>query len=97
MFTVHVFFNVKLEQIEAFKEASTENARNSMNEPGVISFDVLQQQDDSSSFLFREVYHTPADQIKHRETSHYIKWRESIKEMLIEPYTFLKYSNITSD
>jgi (4S)-4-hydroxy-5-phosphonooxypentane-2,3-dione isomerase len=97
MLIVHVFFHVKSEQIEAFKEASMENARNSRNELGVISFDVLQQQDDLSKFLFVEIYNDSNDQIKHRETSHFKKWRGAIDEMLAEPYTFKKYNNVFSN
>ena len=40
MFIVHVFVHAKTDQIEAFKAASLENARNSIREPGVARFDV---------------------------------------------------------
>ncbi|HVJ48433.1 putative quinol monooxygenase [Desulfitobacterium sp.] len=97
MLIVHVFFHVKPEQVEEFKKASMENAQDSIKETGVISFDVLQQQDDSSRLLFVEIYRAPHDQSKHRETEHYKKWRQSIEDMLAEPYTAIKYNNISAD
>jgi quinol monooxygenase YgiN len=93
MLIVHVFFKVKPEQVTVFQEIARENAHNSRKEPGVISFEVLQQQDDATKFLFAEIYRTPDDQIKHRETSHYQKWRAAVAAMLVEPYTFIKYDN----
>lgn len=94
MHIVHVYFHVKPEHIETFKIASIENAQNSRKEAGVISFDVLQQQDDSARFKFVEIYHTPDDQIKHRGTEHFKKWRQLIEEMLEEQYTPLKYNMV---
>lgn len=97
MFIVHVFFHIRPEQIGLFKEASVENAKSSIKELGVISFDILQQEDDSSRFLFIEIYQTPNDQNKHRETSHYKNWRQLIENMLAEPCTFIKYNKIVLD
>ena len=48
MFIVHVFVDVKSDRVEDFKSASIENARNSLEEPGIARFDVIQQQDDPS-------------------------------------------------
>jgi autoinducer 2-degrading protein len=91
MFIVHVSFQVKEEHILKFKKASIENAKNSIREEGVVRFDVLQQQDDPSRFVFAEAYKTPEDQLKHRETEHFKVWRSTILDLLKEPYTFNKY------
>ena len=77
MYIVHVHIQVKPEFIEAFKAISIENARNSLQEPGIARFDVIQQADDPTHFELIEVYRTPADPAKHKETAHYNKWRES--------------------
>jgi hypothetical protein len=61
MFIVHVFVHVKPELVEAFKEATIENARSSVQEPGIARFDVVQQQDDPTRFVLVEVYRTSAD------------------------------------
>ncbi|NIP26590.1 MAG: antibiotic biosynthesis monooxygenase, partial [Phycisphaerae bacterium] len=71
MFIVHVFVHVKLDKVDEFKSASIENARNSLKEPGIARFDVIQQQDDPSRFVLVEVYRTADDPARHKETQHY--------------------------
>jgi len=97
MFIVHVFVHVKDDQVEAFKAASMENARNSVQEPGIARFDVIQQQDDSTRFVLVEVYRTPDDPGRHKETDHYQKWRDTVAEMIAEPRSSIKYNNIFPD
>lgn len=94
MFIVHVFVHVKPDQVEAFKEATLENARNSVQEPGIARFDVIQQQDDTNRFVLVEVYRTAGDPAKHKETAHYKKWRDTVAEMMAEPRSAIKYNNI---
>lgn len=89
-----VSLHVKPEYVEAFKKATVENARHSLEEPGVARFDVLQQSDDPTRFLLVEVYRTPEDPAKHKETPHYNKWREVAEPMLAEPRTRALYTNI---
>ena len=71
-----------------------ENARNSLEEPGIARFDVIQQQDDPSRFVLVEVYRTANDPARHKGTSHYQKWRESVEEMMASPRQSIKYQNI---
>lgn len=97
MFIVHVFVRVKAEKVEEFKTASIENARNSVKEPGIARFDVLQQKDDPTRFVLVEVYRTPDDPARHKETAHYKKWRDTVEEMMAEPRSSIKYSNIYPD
>ena len=68
MYIVHVFVHVKPEHWHAFKAATIENARNSVKEPGIARFDVIQQADDPTRFVLVEVYRTPDDPAKHKET-----------------------------
>ncbi|MBC8185922.1 antibiotic biosynthesis monooxygenase [candidate division KSB1 bacterium] len=97
MFIVHVFVHVKEERIEDFKKATLENARNSIKEQGVARFDVIQQQDDPTRFVLVEVYRTPGDPAKHKETAHYKTWRDTVVEMIEEERTNIKYSNVFPD
>lgn len=97
MFIVHVFASVKGDKVEAFRLATIENARNSIKEPGVARFDVIQQQDDTTRFVLVEVYRTPDDAAKHKETAHYQKWRDTAADMMAEPRTSIKYNNIFPD
>lgn len=94
MFIVHVFIRVKSDKVEEFKSASIENARNSVEEPGIARFDVIQQQDDPSRFVLVEVYRTANDPACHKETPHYQKWRDTVEDMMAEPRQAIKYQNI---
>ena len=97
MFIVHVFVHVKQDQVEAFKKAMIENAQNSIQEPGVARFDFVQQQDDPTRFVLVEVYRTPDDPARHKETAHYLKWRDTVAPMMAEPRASIKFSNIFPD
>jgi quinol monooxygenase YgiN len=97
MFIVHISVHVKPDQVQAFRAASLENARNSVREPGVARFDVIQQQDDPARFVLVEVYRTPDDLAMHKETAHYKKWRDAVAEMMAEPRIGVKYSNVFPD
>jgi len=94
MYIVHVFVQVKKDQVEAFKKATFENAQNSLKEPGIARFDVVQQQDDLTRFVLVEVYRTAEDPGKHKETDHYKKWRETVAGMMAEPRSSIKFSNV---
>jgi (4S)-4-hydroxy-5-phosphonooxypentane-2,3-dione isomerase len=97
MYIVHVFVHVKPTQFEAFQTATIENARKSIREPGIARFDIIQQQNDPSRFVIVEVYRTADDPARHKETSHYQKWRDTVADMMAEPRTSVKYTNIFPD
>jgi autoinducer 2-degrading protein len=97
MFIVHVFTHVKSDQVEAFKAATLENARESMQEPGIARFDVVQQRDDPTRFVLVEVYRTPDDPARHKETAHYQKWRDTVADMMAEPRFSVKYTEVFPD
>lgn len=97
MLVVHVFVHVKPEFVEAFKAATVENARNSVQEPGIARFDVVQQADDPNRFVLVEVYRTADDPARHKETAHYATWRDTVAEMMAEPRSAVKYANVFPD
>ena len=97
MLIAHVFVRVKPDRVEAFQAATLENARNSVQEPGIARFDVIQQQDDPARFVLVEVYRTPEDPAKHKETAHYQKWRDAVAGMMAEPRSSIKYANVFPD
>jgi autoinducer 2-degrading protein len=97
MFIVHVHVHVKPESVEPFKEATLENARNSVQEPGVARFDVIQQKDDPTRFVLVEVYRTPDDPAEHKKTAHYQAWRDTVADMMAEPRSSVKYDNVFPD
>jgi quinol monooxygenase YgiN len=97
MLIAHVHVHVKPEFIEAFKAASLENARNSVQELGVARFDVIQDMEDPQRFVLVEVYRTPQDPGRHKETAHYMRWRDTVAEMMAETRSSAKYINLFPD
>ncbi len=97
MLVVHVHVHVKEDKINVFKEACTENAQNSLKEPGIARFDVIQQQDDPTRFVLVEVYRTKEDTARHKETTHYAAWRDAVADMMAEPRFSVKFDNIYPD
>ena len=97
MFVVHVHVHVKPEFIDAFRDATLENASNSVREPGVARFDVMQQLDDPTRFVLVEAYRTPEDPARHKETAHYQSWRDAVAEMMAEPRISTKYDAVFPD
>ncbi len=94
MHIVHVHVHVKKEFVEAFRKATLENARNSVQESGIARFDVIQQQEDPTRFTLVEVYRDEGAPAKHKETAHYAKWRDSVAEMMAEARQAVKYTNL---
>jgi quinol monooxygenase YgiN len=85
---------VKPEFVEPFKKASIENARESLKEPGVARFDVMQQQDDPTRFVLVEAYRTPEASGAHKETRHYQTWRDAVAPMMAQPRASVKFTNL---
>ncbi|HXC36053.1 MAG TPA: putative quinol monooxygenase [Candidatus Acidoferrales bacterium] len=94
MLIVHVHVHVKPESVEAFKEATLANARESVKEAGVVRFDVVQQQDDPARFVLVEVYRDAAAAAAHKETPHYPVWRDAVGPMMAEPRRGVKFNNV---
>ena len=85
MLIVLVHVHVKPESVEEFRQATMENARASVQEPGIARFDVMQSQDDATRFVLTEVYRTPEAVAAHKETAHYARWRDAVEPMMAEP------------
>jgi autoinducer 2-degrading protein len=85
MVILHVHARVQSEHLDAFRDATRENARNSVQEAGVLRFDVVQQSDEPTRFVLVEVYRDEAAIEAHRQSAHYAKWRELVEPMMAEP------------
>ncbi len=94
MLIVHVHVHVKEEAIEAFKKATLENARASIQEPGIARFDVIQDLQDPTHFILVEVYRDEEAPARHKETAHYATWRDTVAEMMDTPRHSEKYINL---
>jgi quinol monooxygenase YgiN len=97
MLIVHVHVHVKPESVAEFTQATLENARASVQEPGIARFDLVQQQDDATRFVLIEVYRTPEAPAAHKETAHYAKWRDTVAPMMAEPRQSMKYNAVFPD
>jgi len=93
MLIVLVHVHVKPGCVDAFREASLENARNSIQEPGIARFDVLQDNDDPNRFILNEVYRNAEAPAAHKETAHYAAWRDTVADMMAEPRRAVKLTN----
>ena len=93
MLVVHVHVHVKAEHLQAFLDATLANARESLKEPGIARFDILQQQDDPTRFLFVEAYRNADAPTAHKETRHYQLWRDTVAPMMAEPRSSVKFHN----
>jgi autoinducer 2-degrading protein len=94
MLIVHVHIQVKPESVEAFRQATIANARQSVKEPGIARFDLLQQADAPARFVLVEVYRTAEAPARHRETTHYQTWRDTVADMMAEPRNRAEYANV---
>ncbi len=95
MLIVHVHVRVKPEYVEAFLAISLENAGESIKEPGIARFDVLQQADDATRFVLVEIYRTADAPAAHKQTAHYAKWKDAVVDMMAAPRTSFKYRAAT--
>lgn len=95
IYMVHV--NVRDGDIQAFIKATTENAKKSINEPGIIRFDICQQDEDPKRFLMIEVYKDKDAVDAHKATSHYLKWRDAVEPMMADKRLGVRYKEIFPD
>lgn len=94
LLVVHVHVHVKPGCVEAFKSATLANACASVQEAGVARFDIVQQQDDPTRFILVEVYKTPDAPARHKETAHYARWRDAVADLMAEPRSSVKLTNV---
>jgi len=94
MIVVHVHVHVKPEYVDEFIQATLENAQRSLNEPGIVRFDVIQRVDDPAKFILVEVYRNEEATLQHKETEHYKKWRDTVAPMMAEPRSSVRFRNI---
>jgi (4S)-4-hydroxy-5-phosphonooxypentane-2,3-dione isomerase len=97
MLIVHVHVRVKPEYVDAFRQATMQNARQSVKEPGISRFDVVQQLDDPTRFVLVEGYRTDEATALHKQTAHYQLWRDAVAPMMAEPRASVKFANIYPD
>ncbi len=94
MLIVHVQVVVKEENVPAFVEATRANAEASRREPGVVRFDLVQEEGASNRFLLIEIYRDDDAPAAHKATAHYATWRDAVAPWMAEPRSSAKYRAI---
>ena len=94
MYVVSVTTFVKPQHIQAFIDATLDNARNTRWEPGNLRFDVLQAEDDPARFLLYEAYQVKDDFAKHQQTEHYLRWKQTVADYMAQPRQGVKHHSI---
>jgi autoinducer 2-degrading protein len=89
---VHV--HVKPGHVDDFIRASQANHEASVQEPGNRRFDVLQSADDPTHFILYEAYATAEDAAAHKQTAHYLSWRETVADWMAEPRQGIPYHGL---
>lgn len=97
LIVVHVHVRVLPDAVDAFRAASIENARESIREPGISRFDVVQSTEDPTRFVLVEVYRTAEAPAAHKATAHYARWRDAVADLMAEPRSSMKYVNVAPD
>jgi autoinducer 2-degrading protein len=97
MLVVHIQVHVIAEQVEAFIAATRLNSAASLLEPGIARFDVVQQADDPTRFVFVEAYKTAEAPAQHKETAHYAAWRDAVAPMMASPRTSVRFQSIAPE
>src|SRR6185437_3658356 len=94
MLVVHVHVRVRPGQVEEFLAATLVNARASLAEPGVLRFDVIQDDADPAHWVLVEVYRDVDASAAHKLTQHYATWRDAVAEMMAEPRASTRFSAV---
>jgi autoinducer 2-degrading protein len=94
MLVVHVHVRVRAGRVEEFMAATLTNARASLAEPGVLRFDVIQDEADPAHMVLVEVYRDAEAPAAHKLTPHYAAWRDAVAEMMAEPRASCRFSAV---
>ena len=94
MLVVHVQVRVRPDRVPEFLAATLVNAQASLTEPGVLRFDVVQDEADPSHVVLVEVYRDEAGAAAHKETGHYRAWRDAVAELMAEPRRSTRFAAV---
>ena len=89
-----VHIEVNTDYIESFIQASTEKHLNSVKEPGNLRFELLRSDDDPARFVLYEAYENETVAAAHKETAHYLKWRETVAPWMARPREGIRYTGL---
>lgn len=94
MLIVHVHVRIQPGRTWDFLTATLTNARASLGEPGVLRFDVIQDEGDPAHVVLVEVYRDAEAAAAHKREPHYVTWRDTVAEMMAEPRVSTKFAAV---
>jgi autoinducer 2-degrading protein len=94
MIVTCVYVHVKPDVIDSFVNATIANHKESVKEAGNLRFDFIQQSDDPCRFMIYEAYESEVAVANHKNTPHYLQWRDTVADFMSEPRQGVKYKII---
>ena len=94
MYVTLVHVHVKPEHVADFIESIRVNHEHSVLEPGNLRFDILQSVDDPTRFIAYEAYRDEASAKAHKDTAHYVAWRQEVADWMAEPRQGVLYDGL---
>jgi len=94
MFVTIVHVSVNPENIDDFIQATKINHQASVRETGNCRFDVLHLAEDSAQFVLYEAYQDEAAALAHKQTEHYLSWRETVADWMARPRKGIQYTGL---
>ena len=91
MYVVAVTVFVTPQFVQPFIQATFDNAQHTRQEAGNVRFDVLQAEEDPNRFLFYEAYKSKDDFVKHQQTEHYLRWKQTVADWMAQPRQGVKH------
>ena len=92
MIVTCVHIHIKPDAIQEFIKVSTKNHLASVKEPGNLRFDFVQQADDPCRFMLYEAYESEEAAAAHKNTPHYLKWKDAVQDFMAESRKGVKYN-----
>ncbi len=94
MYVTLVHAHVVPEHVDEFVAETLANAAASAGEPGNVRFDILRSVDDPTRFVFYEAYVDAESAAAHKETAHYLRWRDAVAGWMAEPRQGVRYEGL---
>jgi len=85
---------VREANLQSFIAATHINHEASVREPGNLRFDVLQSAEDPTRFTLVEAYENEAAAAAHKQTAHYLAWRDAVTDWMASPRQGLRYEGL---
>jgi len=89
-----VYVHVKPDMVDSFVNETIANHCESVKEPGNLRFDFVRQADDPCRFMIYEAYESEVAAADHKNTAHYLIWRDNVAGFMAEPRKGVKYKII---